>query len=112
MGLLAAVAAGTGAAGEKKEEGPQPDYAALGLLDDEEMDVEEKKDDGDKGALVGVDGYNVTEGIVVPYRTRRLTKHLDLMWRRTAGETYDFEPIKVRNTYRSINFKSMSTEFE
>ncbi len=67
------------------------------------MDTEEKQEDAGKETATahppsgGVADIQVTAGIVTPYRVRRLTKHLDLLWKHTAGETYVFKPIKVRS---------------
>lgn len=91
-----------GASESGKAEAPQPDYAALGLLgEDDEMDVEEKQDatvkdaSAPNAATANATDIHVTPGIVTPYRVRRLTKHLDLLWKHTAGETYTFKPVKV-----------------
>ncbi len=99
MGVIATTASPGSAELASKPGTPQPDFGALGLLDEEDMmDVgDERMDEAikEKAPTPPAVDVVVTAGIVTPYRTRHLTKHVDMLWRRTAGETHDFKPVRV-----------------
>jgi hypothetical protein len=99
-GLIGSSASPGAAEVANKPSTPQPDFAALGLLgegEDDDMEVagDDKKDEANKESAPATLDIQISPGIVSPYRTRHLTKHVDMLWRRTAGETYDFRPVKV-----------------